>query len=133
MLRPCRVLGRVNKSLSRGVNMSVRKRRWTTDKGEAREAWIVDYVDQAGDRHIETFERKKDADDYWATVKVDVRKGIHIVPSKSPTVAEAADRWLREVEARILERSTRERYKQHVKLHIVPLIGRTKLSALNPD
>jgi len=113
--------------------MSVRKRRWTTGKGEAKEAWIVDYVDQAGDRHIETFERKKEADDHWATVKVDVRKGVHIAPSKSPTVSEAADRWLREVDARDVERSTREHYKQHVNLHIVPLIGRTKLTALNPD
>ena len=42
--------------------MSVRKRTWRTSKGEAKEAWIVDYVDQQGDRHIETFERKKDAD-----------------------------------------------------------------------
>jgi integrase len=26
--------------------MSVRKRTWTTAKGEKKEAWIVDYVDQ---------------------------------------------------------------------------------------
>ena len=47
--------------------MSVRKRKWTTRSGEAKEAWIVDYADQEGDRHIETFERKKDADAYAAT------------------------------------------------------------------
>ena len=34
--------------------MSVRKRVWTTRKGETKEAWIVDYVDQQGDRHIHT-------------------------------------------------------------------------------
>ena len=27
--------------------------------GEIKEAWIVDYTDQDGDRHIETFKRKK--------------------------------------------------------------------------
>lgn len=113
--------------------MSVRKRKWTTSRGEVREAWIVDYVDQAGDRHIETFERKKEADDYWATVKVDIRKGIHVAPSKSPTVAEAADKWLAEVRARDVEQSTIKRYEQHIALHIVPLIGRAKLAALNPD
>ena len=42
--------------------MSVRKRRWTTSKGETKEAWLVDYFDQQGDRIIEIFERKKDAD-----------------------------------------------------------------------
>jgi hypothetical protein len=42
--------------------MSVRKRQWKTRSGEQREAWVVDYFDADGDRHIETFERKKDAD-----------------------------------------------------------------------
>jgi integrase len=98
-----------------------------------KEAWIVDYVDQMGVRHIETFERKKDADEYQATVKVEVRKGTHVAPSKSPTVAEAADTWLKEAKARNIERTTLRHYEQHVSLHIVPLIGRTKLAALNHD
>ena len=42
--------------------MSVRKRRWKTRKGEERIAWVADYTDQNGDRHIKTFARKKDAD-----------------------------------------------------------------------
>ena len=121
------------RNLSPGLHMSVRKRRWTTNKGETKEAWIVDYVDQIGDRHIQTFERKKEADDHWATVKVDVRKGIHIAPSKSPTVAGAADRWLREVQARNVEASTIARYRTHVNLHIVPAIGSVKLTALTHE
>jgi hypothetical protein len=36
------------------ITMSVRKRAWTTSKGETKEAWIVDYVDQKGERHIST-------------------------------------------------------------------------------
>ena len=48
--------------------MAVRKRTWTTAKGEQREAWIVDYRDRQGDRHIETFDRKKDADAKHAEV-----------------------------------------------------------------
>src|SRR5262249_49533509 len=54
--------------------MSVRRREWITRKGEAREAWIVDYTAN-GSRHIETFERKKDADAREAQVTVDVSKG----------------------------------------------------------
>ena len=58
--------------------------------GETKEAWIVDYFDQDGDRHIETFDKKKDADKrYHAKVKVEVKKGIHTAPSKSLTVSEA--------------------------------------------
>src|SRR5262249_49226481 len=52
--------------------MSVRKREWTTSRGERKEAWIVDYADAQGDRHIATFERKKAAETFQATVKVDV-------------------------------------------------------------
>ena len=39
--------------------MSVRKRTWTTLKGEKKEAWIVDYADQEGERHIQTFNRRR--------------------------------------------------------------------------
>jgi integrase len=48
--------------------MSVRKRTWTTSRGEKKEVWIVDYTDKAG-RHIKTFYRKEAADAYEATVK----------------------------------------------------------------
>jgi hypothetical protein len=54
--------------------MSVRKRKWTTRSGEMKEAWIVDYA-QDGHRHIETFKRKKDADDYANKIGVDIKSG----------------------------------------------------------
>src|SRR5215475_6443045 len=107
--------------------MSVRKREWTTRKGEPREAWIVDYVDQEGHRHIETFERKKDADAYHATVKVDVGKGVHTARSKSVTVAQAGADWIAYVETEGRERSTIAQYTDHVRLHINPALGVTKL------
>jgi integrase len=112
--------------------MSVRKRTWATRQGERREAWIVDYVDQEGERHIQTFDRKKDADDYHATVKVDIRQGIHTAPSKSATVAEAAETWIKRVEAEGRERTTVRQYRQHVNLHIAPRLGRVKLANLTP-
>jgi hypothetical protein len=32
--------------------MAVRRRMWRTKGGERREAWIVDYLDAQGHRHI---------------------------------------------------------------------------------
>jgi integrase len=110
-------------------DMSVRKRTWTSG-GEEKEAWIVDYTDQHGQRHIKTFDRKKDADAYHASVRVDVSKGVHTPENRSITVAEAADAWLAYVELEGRERSTVEQYKQHVKQHIAPRIGREKLAKL---
>jgi integrase len=110
--------------------MSVRKRKWVTARGEAKEAWIVDYIDQQGDRHIETFERKKDAEARHDVARENVRQGIHTPTNKSITVAEAADDWIAYVELEGRERSTIDQYRQHVRLHINPAIGRKKLAEL---
>jgi len=110
--------------------MSVRKRTWVTRRGEAKEAWIVDYVDGQGDRHIRTFERKKDADAYRGQVTVDVGLGVHTAPSKSITVREAGDLWIETGENNELERTTLDSYEQHLRLHIVPLLGNEKLASL---
>jgi integrase len=110
--------------------MSVRKRQWTTRRGEQKEAWIVDYIDQKGERHIQTFARKKGADEFQATVKVDVRQGIHTPHAKSLTVAEAGRDWLAYVAAEGRERSTLQSYEAHVSLHINPRLGREKLAKL---
>jgi integrase len=110
--------------------MSVRKRTWTTSTGEKKEAWIVDYSDQGGERHIQTFGRKKEADEYHATVKVDVRQGVHTPQSKGITVAEAADDWISFVKLEGRERTTLIQYRQQVDLHINPRLGREKLAKL---
>ena len=100
--------------------MAVRKRTWTTAKGEEREAWIVDYRDRQGDRHIETFARKKDADAKHAEVSTAVRAGVHVAASKSKTVAEAGEIWVEAAELDGLEQSTVESYSAHLRLHIAP-------------
>jgi integrase len=109
--------------------MSVRKREWTTRKGETKEAWIVDYADQEGERHIKTFTRKKDADAYAQQVGVDIRAGTHTPVSKSITVAKAAADWIKSVELEGREASTLAQYRQHAR-HIGALIGNHKLANL---
>jgi integrase len=109
--------------------MAVRKRVWTTRRGEQREAWIVDYAVN-GSRHIETFERKKDADAREAEVTVNVGKGIHIAPSKTPTVREAGKLWLESCTH--IERATAVTYRQHLQLHINPYLGHYRLAHLTP-
>ena len=69
--------------------MSVRKRSWIAPNGEQKEAWVVDYRDQRGDRHIKTFARKKDADAHADQIGVDVRAGTHTPDRSSITIAAA--------------------------------------------
>lgn len=110
--------------------MSIRKRRWTTAKGEEKVAWVVDYVDQEGTRRLKTFAKKKDADEYEAATKVAIRRGEHVAESATVTVKEAGEKWIESGEAAGLERTTLDQYRQHLTLHIVPFIGREKLSKL---
>lgn len=110
--------------------MSVRKREWTTPKGEAKSAWVVDYVDMAGKRRLKTFARKKDADGFAATATVEIREGVHVADSASATIEAAAKLWLAGAKTAGLERATVEDYERHVCLHITPFLGATKLSAL---
>src|SRR5215831_14450588 len=110
--------------------MSVRRRQWISPSGETKEAWIVDYRDQHGTRHIKTFERKRDADAHHAIVGVAVRAGTHTADSKSITVAKAAELWLESCDAAGLERTTLAAYRLHVDLHIAPVLGALRLSQL---
>jgi integrase len=107
--------------------MSVRKRMWTTRLGERKEAWIVDYADQDGERHIRTFDKKKNADAFHSAARVEVRHGVHT--STKVTVAKAAETWIKDAEDR-LEPATVESYRQHLDQHIVPYLGAVKLSQL---
>jgi integrase len=110
--------------------MSVRKRRWITSTGEAREAWLVDYnVD--GKRCFETFEKKKDADARHAQLKVDVKAGKLVAAAKKSTVASAAAAWIESAASDGLTRSTIDQYKQHVDQHILPFLGQLKLSEVS--
>jgi integrase len=108
--------------------MSVRKRKWMTRSGEVKEAWIVDYTAD-GERHIETFKKKKDADAYAQQVGVDIRAGTHTPVSKSITVAQAAVDWIKSVELEKREASTIAQYRQHAR-HITLRIGSRKLANL---
>jgi integrase len=110
--------------------VSIRKRVWTTRKGEQKEAWVVDYADQHGKRHLKTFAKKKLADAFAATAGVQIRQGIFTADADSITVSEAGRLWLQSGDKK-LERATVDQYRQHFDLHIVPYLGRVKLSQLS--
>lgn len=110
--------------------MSVRKRTWTTPKGEEKTAWVVDYTDTTGKRRLKTFKLKKAADAFAATASVEVREGVHVADSASVTVEKAGALWIASGENADLERSTIKQRKSHLEHHIVPSIGQTLLSKL---
>jgi integrase len=110
---------------------SVRKRQWQTNLGELKSGWQVDYVDQHGERQRKMFQLKKNADAFALTAQLEVREGTHVTEVDSVTVSVAGKNWIATAEAEKLEPTTIEQYRQHLRLHIEPFLGRTKLSKLN--
>jgi integrase len=91
---------------------------------------MVAYRDADGERHHETFARKKEADARHEEIKTELRAGTHVAHSRSVTVAVASASWINASEASGLERSTMKQYREHVDLHIKPFIGAVKLTDL---
>ncbi|MCP4780788.1 MAG: site-specific integrase [Hyphomicrobium sp.] len=111
--------------------MSVRKREWTTRRGESKAAWVLDYRARDGKRHLETFSKKKDADARASQVAVDCQDGVHVPDSESITVAKAGKNWIARRTRDGLERGTLTQYRGHLKDYIVPGLGKVKLADLS--
>jgi integrase len=111
---------------------TVRKRTWQTKDGKEHLAFVADYFDQAGKRHIKTFDRQREAKDWLVTAQGEVVRGVHTPENASITVAEAAELWIEKGKLEKLERSTLRQYRNHVDLHIKPSrIGNEKLARLS--
>src|SRR6476660_9681528 len=114
--------------------MGVRKRIWTKPNGETGEAWVADYRAN-GKRHLKTFRTRKEAVKFSNKAGVEISEGRHVAESASITVADAAPIWIKAVELGRgdnppAEQSTLRQYRSHLKHHILPAIGKVKLSQL---
>jgi integrase len=107
---------------------SIRKRYFGPNKD--REAWVVDYVDQHGKRRLKTFDTKKEAEAWKVNALHEIQIGVHTPASTSLTVEEAWSLWIADCEANGLEFGTVRQRRQHLKHHVMPFIGRLRLSAL---
>ena len=111
--------------------VGVYKRTWRGEDGKERVRWIAAYRDQDGRRHNKGFVTRKDAKTFLTLVEGEIVRGIHTPEHASITAAKAVDLWLTRGELERLERSTLRQYRNHVRLHIVPLIGSVKLAKLS--
>jgi integrase len=108
---------------------SIRKRTWVSNS-VTQSAWVVDYFDQTRVKRRKTFATKKQAVDWSTTALHEIKHGIHTPASSSVTVERAGELWVEECEADGLEKSTVRQRRQHLKHHINPHLGATRLSDL---
>jgi integrase len=108
----------------------IRKRKWISG-GQERVAWVADYFTQDGQRVQKQFKKRKDAEEALDQAKHEIKQGIHTPARSSITVAEAGALWIDQAQTDGLEASTVRQYRQHLGLHIVPLLGGLKLADLS--
>jgi hypothetical protein len=69
---------------------SLRKRIWKSG-GEIKTAWVANYNDQGGKRHLKTFPTRKAADAWLVAARGQVQRGVDTAASASITVARAGE------------------------------------------
>jgi integrase len=109
--------------------MAIRQRTWTSG-GKQKTAWVCEYYDAARKWRLKTFRTKKEAQDFESTARVDIKQGKHVADSASITVEEAGKLWIKTGEESGLVWSSLKQCREHLRLHIKPFLGSTKLSKI---
>ncbi len=89
----------------------------------------ADWRDKDGNRYRKTFELKKDAEDFLATVKVDIKDGRFISAKNSPLFREVAEQWF--ANKRNLRPSTLAAWRTQLDKYLLPVFGDLRLSAID--
>jgi integrase len=88
----------------------------------------------SGERHrakARVFTSKKDAETWLAEKALEREKGI-VIDSGKLILARFVDRWLESLRHTNLAVSTRRRYADVLRLHVLPVLGHRQLRALSP-
>jgi integrase len=95
---------------------SIRKRSWTTSKGEKRTGWTVDFLDAQGMRQRRQFDTRREADDFRVSAEGQLRTGTFRPEAAKFSVQNVADLFLADCERRMQrkERMTRTNYVWYV-------------------
>ncbi len=90
--------------------------------------WRARWRESDGKQRARHFDRKLDAQNFLASVRVDTSRGSYIDPGAGrETVGEYAPRW---AESQAWRESSRDRMTHVIRAHIVPAVGTMQLRAV---
>ncbi len=92
--------------------------------------WVCDWRDGAGIRRWRTFDTKKAAEDFLDQERPKTRQWSRPVVDPNITVAEYKARWLDLIKP-VVKPRTVHRYDELLTLHVIPVLGETKLQRLH--
>jgi integrase len=101
---------------------SIRRRR------DRKSGWTVDCRDIPGGRRL-TAATREEAELLRAKMIQESQQGAPVIQDRDITVDEYADRWLEQIASSVDERTV-EGYRDTLRLHIRPILGRLMLRAL---
>jgi len=96
----------------------------------------IDYRDQNGKRHRESFDREKEARAALDDKRIKVRDGEYISPDKIPTFKEMAIQWLEEKkhsagrDGKPVKETTLQHWRNHIDRHLIPTLGVYRLDGI---
>lgn len=98
-------------------------------KDAASGAWLARWRDPSGRQRKKSFRRKVDAERFLADVGADMNRGAYIAPAAGKVlVSTYAEGWVSGLSH--LKESTRERYREIVRRHIVPTWGTWQIAKI---
>jgi len=112
----------------------VRKRTWNNKAGNKCQTWLIDYVDNFGNRKRESgFKTKVEAEIKLSKAVTEVNNGTRLTQNDKVTFAEAAEKFM-DLHAEIYcKPSTLNGYKNYLKIHLIPFFGKMKLIDMTPN
>src|SRR5262245_9854477 len=90
--------------------------------------WIVDCRDILGGRRL-TVKTREEAELLRAKMIQESQQAAPVVQDRDITVGAYADRWLEQIASSVDERTT-DGYRDTLRLHIRPILGKVMLRAL---
>src|SRR5262249_53167798 len=94
-----RIKLRQNATKWEALMAQVFKREWQNKDGTISSRWVAEYFDNEGHRTYKAFVKKSVAEAYLVTVRGEIASGRHVAPRQSITVGQAAENWIKRVEA----------------------------------
>lgn len=108
-----------------------------TPNREGKRPWVVEYTDASGKRRraTPTTGMKKDADKLRQKIEREIEAGQHVVASKTSTVREVCEEFMRHLDRRIKDKtispSRRFHFSSLIDMHLIPVLGNKKIKDLD--
>lgn len=112
----------------------VKRRTWINKDGSKGQSWSVDYFDSSNTRVIKSgFGTKAEAENYLASIRMELEKGNCINKNKQLTFNAIAESFMENYAVSYCRISTVNGYRGYLKNHLIPYFNNRKVVEITPN